>query len=73
MGCADNTDESETVYQESAIPVESGTEISVDLDGDGKEDKVRVEDNGDSDDLAKDGTRLIANVNGVDTAIKDYG
>ena len=48
------------------------TEISVDLDGDGKEDKVRVEDNGDSDDLAKDGTRLIANVNGVDTAIKDY-
>ena len=46
--------------------------LIVDLDGDGKEDKVRVEDNGDSDDLAKDGTRLIANVNGVDTAIKDY-
>lgn len=72
MGCADNTDESEAVYQASTIPIESGTEISVDLDGDGKEDKVRVEDNGDSDDLAKDGTRLIANVNGVDTAIKDY-
>ena len=57
MGCADNTDESEAVYQASTIPIESGTEISVDLDGDGKEDKVRVEDNGDSDDLAKDGTR----------------
>lgn len=54
------------------IPIEAGTEISVDLDGDGKEDKVRIEDNGDSDDLAKDGTRLIANVNGVDVAIKDY-
>ena len=33
---------------------------------------MRVVDNGDIDDLAKDGTRLIANVNGADTAIKDY-
>ena len=30
MGCADNTDESEAVYQASTIPIESGTEISVD-------------------------------------------
>lgn len=43
MGCADNTDESEAVYQASTIPIESGTEISVDLDGDGKEDSGWVE------------------------------
>ena len=43
MGCADNTDESEAVYQASTIPIEAGTEISVDLDGDGKDDKVHVE------------------------------
>ena len=72
MGCADNTDESEAVYQASTIPIEAGTEISVDLDGDGKDDKVHVENYGDIDDLAKDGTRLIANVNGADVAIKDY-
>ena len=62
------SEEKETTH----IPIEAGTEISVDLDGDGKEDIVRVVDNGDIDGLAKDGTRLIANVNGVDTAIKDY-
>lgn len=39
MGCADNTDESEAVHQASTIPTESGTEISVDLDGDGKGDE----------------------------------
>lgn len=72
MGCADNTDENEAVYQASTIPIEAGTEISVDLDGDGKDDKVHVENYGDIDDLAKDGTRLIANVNGADVAIKDY-
>lgn len=33
------------------IPIEAGTEISVDLDGDGKEDIVRVVDNGDIDDF----------------------
>ena len=68
MLISDTSEEKEIL----SIPIESGTEISADLDGDGKEDKVRIEDNGDSDDLAKDGTRLIANVNGVDTAIKDY-
>ena len=69
MGCADNTDESEAVYQASTIPI-AGTEISVDLDGDGKEIKsVEIRR---YDDLAKDGTRLIANVNGADVAIKDY-
>ena len=33
--------------------------------------KITVENYGDIDDLAKDGTRLIANVNGADVAIKD--
>ena len=65
---SDTSEEKDT----SSMLINSETEISADLDGDGKEDIVRVVDNGDIDDLAKDGTRLIANVNGVDTAIKDY-
>ena len=65
---SDTSEEKDT----SSMLINSETEISADLDGDGKEDIVRVVDNGDIVDLAKDGTRLIANVNGVDTAIKDY-
>ena len=65
---SDTSEEKDT----SSMLINSEIEISADLDGDGKEDIVRVVDNGDIDDLAKDGTRLIANVNGVDTAIKDY-
>lgn len=65
---SDTSEEKDT----SSMLINSETEISADLDGDGKEDIVRVVDNGDIDDLAKDGTRLIANVNGADTAIKDY-
>lgn len=65
---SDTSEEKDT----SSMLINSEIEISADLDGDGKEDIVRVVDNGDIDDLAKDGTRLIANVNGADTAIKDY-
>ena len=52
--------------------IEPTSATKIDIDGDGEEDIVRVVDYGDIDDLAKDGTRLIANVNGADTAIKDY-
>lgn len=65
---SDTSEEKDT----SSMLINSETEISADLDGDGKDDKVRVENYGDIDDLAKDGTRLIANVNGADVAIKDY-
>ena len=65
---SDTSEEKDT----SSMLINSEIEISADLDGDGKEDIVRVVDNGDIDDLAKDGTRLIANVNGADVAIKDY-
>ena len=65
---SDTSEEKDT----SSMFINSETEISADLDGDGEEDIVRVVDYGDIDDLAKDGTRLIANVNGADTAIKDY-
>ena len=73
------TQESQTIASDtseekdpSSMFINSETEISADLDGDGENDKVRVENYGDIDDLAKDGTRLIANVNGADVAIKDY-
>jgi len=73
------TQESQTIVSDtseekdtSSMLINSETEISADLDGDGKDDKVRIENYGDIDDLAKDGTRLIANVNGADVAIKDY-
>ena len=65
---SDTSEEKDT----SSMLINSETEISADLDGDGKDDKVRIENYGDIDDLAKDGTRLIANVNGADVAIKDY-
>lgn len=65
---SDTSEEKDT----SSMFINSETEISADLDGDGEEDIVRVVDYGDIDDLAKDGTRLIANVNGADVAIKDY-
>lgn len=65
---SDTSEEKDT----SSMLINSEIEISADLDGDGKEDIVRVENYGDIDDLAKDGTRLIANVNGADVAIKDY-
>lgn len=65
---SDTSEEKDT----SSMLINSETEISADLDGDGKDDKVRVENYGDIDDLAKDGTRLIANVNGADVEIKDY-
>lgn len=65
---SDRSEEKDT----SSMLINSETEISADLDGDGKDDKVRIENYGDIDDLAKDGTRLIANVNGADVAIKDY-
>lgn len=65
---SDTSEEKDT----SSMLINSEIEISADLDGDGKDDKVRIENYGDIDDLAKDGTRLIANVNGADVAIKDY-
>lgn len=58
MGCA---------YQTSAIPIDFGIESRTDLNGDGKEDRVRVIDRRDAG-----FTTIIANVNGVDVAIKDY-
>lgn len=44
-----------------------GIESRTDLNGDGKEDRVRVIDRRDAG-----FTTIIANVNGVDVAIKDY-
>ena len=58
VGCA---------YQTSAIPIDFGIESRTDLNGDGKEDRVRVIDRRDAG-----FTTIIANVNGVDVAIKDY-
>ena len=58
MGCA---------YQTSAVPIDFGIESRTDLNGDGKEDRVRVIDRCDAG-----FTTIIANVNGVDVAIKDY-
>ena len=58
VGCA---------YQTSAIPIDFGIESRADLNGDGKEDRVRVIDRRDAG-----FTTIIANVNGVDVAIKDY-
>ena len=58
VGCA---------YQTSAVPIDFGIESRTDLNGDGKEDRVRVIDRRDAG-----FTTIIANVNGVDVAIKDY-
>lgn len=58
VGCA---------YQTSAIPIDFGIDSRTDLNGDGKEDRVRVIDRRDAG-----FTTIIANVNGVDVAIKDY-
>ena len=58
VGCA---------YQKSAISIDFGIESRTDLNGDGKEDRVRVIDRCDAR-----FTTIIANVNGVDVAIKDY-
>ena len=58
VGCA---------YQKSAISIDFGIESRTDLNGDGKEDRVRVIDRRDAG-----FTTIIANVNGVDVAIKDY-
>ena len=52
VGCA---------YQTSAIPIDFGIESRTDLNGDGKEDRVRVIDRRDAG-----FTTIIANVNGVD-------
>lgn len=46
---SDTSEEKDT----SSMLINSEIEISADLDGDGKEDIVRVVDNGDIDDLAK--------------------
>ena len=58
VGCA---------YQTSAVPIDFGIESRTDLNGDGKEDRVRVIDRRDVG-----LTTIIANVNGIDVAIKDY-
>ena len=58
VGCA---------YQTSAVPIDFGIVSRTDLNGDGKEDRVRVIDRRDAG-----FTTIIANVNGVDVAIKDY-
>ena len=58
VGCA---------YQTSAVPIDFGIESRTDLNGDGKEDRVRVIDRCDAG-----FTTIIANVNGIDVAIKDY-
>lgn len=58
VGCA---------YQKSAISIDFGIESRTDLNGDGKEDRVRVIDRRDVG-----LTTIIANVNGIDVAIKDY-
>ena len=67
VGCAHDTDESGAIYQKSAIPIDFGVESRTDLNGDGKEDRVRVIDRRDVG-----LTTIIANVNGIDVAIKDY-
>lgn len=64
---------SETVSRTGSIPInisaDSGTELRTDLNGDGKEDKVRVVDIRDGDAAF---TQITANVNGEDVAVKNY-
>lgn len=64
---------SETVSRTGSIPInisaDSGTELRTDLNGDGKEDKVRVVDIRDGDVAF---TQITANVNGEDVAVKNY-
>lgn len=63
----------ETLSQANRIPisisVDSGIEARTDLNGDGKEDRVRTIDVRSGDAAF---TQIIANVNGVDVAMKDY-
>lgn len=64
---------SETVSRTGSIPInisaDSGIELRTDLNGDGKEDKVRVVDIRDGDAAF---TQITANVNGEDVAVKNY-
>lgn len=60
---------SETIYRTNNIPIDFGIESRTDLNGDGKEDRVRTMDIR-SGDAAY--TQIVAYVNGEDVAIKDY-
>lgn len=69
LGSAVDIRASETIYRTKHISIDYGIESRTDLNGDGKEDRVRVID-GSSGDVAF--TQIIANVNGEDVATKDY-
>lgn len=68
-GGAVNIVKSETVYRKGSVPIDYGIEPRADLNGDGKEDRVRVEyvQRGDTECI-----QIVANVNGKDAAVKEY-
>ncbi len=63
---------SKTVFRTDSVPIDFGSnsiESRTDLNGDGKEDSVRVMDVSNGDEAY---TQIVANVNGVDVAAKNY-
>ena len=69
LGSAVDMRASKTIYRTNDIPIDFGIESRTDLNGDGKEDRVRVIDGSSVD---AEFTQIIANVNGEDVATKDY-
>ena len=69
LGCLINIGQGEKIYRINKIPIDFGIEVRTDLDGDRREDRVRVYD-ARIHDVAY--TQIIANVNGEDVTFKNY-